>query len=268
MNSQLCLSNKVMIYRGNRSWLNAGLMAWLIAGVCLLGCKPNSANKAIEKSIDQGGQVEPSEVADVPFEEQLAQVLAGTRDEIRLERSSVSAELLPALAKATQLRALILDAGVMRDQDIQCLTSLSTLEHLRLRNSPLTDQAVKDLANGQLDELRILNLPQAKLTADGLRELARLPRLRNLRIGGRSIDDAAIAELAKCPALSSLHLIQPGITDQSLETLAGMAELSSLYIDDCPLSDAAWEKLFAARPKMHVHIDQSHHDLDPHTDKH
>ncbi|MCC6509777.1 MAG: hypothetical protein IT423_11755 [Pirellulaceae bacterium] len=266
MNSQLCLSNKVMIYRGNRCWLIAGVMAWLIAGVCLLGCKPNSTTKAIEKSVDQRELT--AEMADVPFEEQLAQVLAGTGHEIRLERSSVSAEQLPALAKATQLRALILDAGVMRDQDIQCLTSLSTLEHLRLRNSPLTDQALKDMANGQLDELRILNLPQAKLTADGLRELARLPRLRNLRIGGRSIDDAAIVALAKCPALSSLHLIQPGITDQSLETLAGMAELSSLYIDDCPLSDAAWEKLFAARPKMHVHIDQSHHDLDPHTDKH
>jgi hypothetical protein len=42
-----------------------------------------------------------------------------------------------------------------------------------------------------------------------------------------------------------------------------MSELSSLYIDECPLPDTAWTQLFAARPNLHVHVDQAHHDLDP-----
>ncbi len=132
-----------------------------------------------------------------------------------------------------------------------------------MRESPLTDAALTELASGDLQSLLILNLPQARPTAVGLKELSRLPKLRQLRIAGRQIDDAAIEALSHWPALSSLHLIQPAITAKSLETLAEMDELSSLYIDECPLPDDAWTKLFMARPNLHVHIDQAHHDMDP-----
>ncbi len=157
----------------------------------------------------------------------------------------------------------MVDAGIVRDDNVRHLTKLSGLQHLRLRESPLGDAGLKALADGELQNLLILNLPQARPTWLGLRELSRLPKLRQLRIAGRQINDQAIEELSHWPALTSLHLIQPGITEKSLETLAGMNELSSLYIDECPLSDAAWSKLFAARPGLHVHIDQAHHDLDP-----
>ncbi len=151
----------------------------------------------------------------------------------------------------------MLDAGEVRDSDIKHLTSLTGLEHLRLRESPLSDDGLQELAGGQVRSLLILNLPQAKPTAVGLKALASLPKLRQLRIAGRQIDDAAVEELAHWPALSSLHLIQPGITGKSLETIATMSELSSLYIDECALPDEAWAKLFTARPSLHVHVDQA-----------
>ena len=227
---------------------------WLIAVILILGCRTNSL---------PADKLPKDELPAESLAEQLAAVREGRSDEIRLEHTALGPQELESLAELASLRALVLDAGIVKDSDVKYLTALTGLEHLRLRDSPLSDIGIKELADGQLQSLRILNLPQARPTAIGLRELARLPKLRQLRIAGRQIDDAAIEELAKWPALSSLHLIQPGMTDRSLVTLASMQELSSLYIDECPLSDAAWSKFFASRPGLHVHIDQAHHDLDP-----
>ena len=85
-----------------------------------------------------------------------------------------------------------------------------------------------------------------------------------LRLGGSQLDDAAVAEIARLPKLRSLHLIGPSLTDAALQELAKAPSLTSFYLDDCPLSDSAWELLFAVKPKLHVHIDQLHHDRDPH----
>lgn len=208
-------------------------------------------------------QPEPASPPELSFAEQLSKVKASASDEIRLERTAVSSAEISQLDELTNLRALVLDAGIVHDSDIKYLVSLSGLEHLRLRESPLTDAALKEMASGELQSLLILNLPQARPTAVGLNELSRLPKLRQLRIAGRQIDDAAIEALSHWPDLSSLHLIQPGITEKALETLAAMDELASLYIDECPLPDDAWTKLFKARPNLHVHIDQAHHDMDP-----
>ncbi len=233
-------------------WARGASLAILAVGwVACLGCRESK-------------QAQPAPVPEVAFADQLARLKAGTSDEIRFERSAVGSTELQQLDGLANLRALVLDAGVVADSDVRYLTKLTGLEHLRLRESPLGDAALVELAQGQLNSLLILNLPQARPTAVGLKALAALPKLRQLRIAGRQIDDAAIEELTQWPALSSLHLIQPGITARSLETLAGMARLSSLYVDECPLPDEAWLKLFAARPDLHVHIDQSHHDLDPH----
>lgn len=201
---------------------------------------------------------------EVSFDQQLAKVKTGSADEIRMEHTALGAAELLQLDGLLGLRALVLDAGAVGDEDVKHLVRLAGLEHLRLRESPLSDQGIRELGSGSLKSLLILNLPQARPTAEGLKELAGLPKLRQLRIAGRQIDDAAIRELSHYPSLSSLHLIQPGITASSLDTLAAMQNLSSLYIDDCPLPDEAWASFFAARPDLHVHIDQAHHDMDPH----
>lgn len=225
-----------------------------VCATAVLGCN--------RRSSPDRAQAEPER----PWHEQLASVRAGTSDEIRLEHTPVSSAELAELTGLTGLHTLILDAGVVRDEDAPTIAALSGLEHLRLRESPLSDRGLAQLAQGQLDSLIILNLPQATPTAAGLEQLAKLPHVRQLRIGGRQIDDEAVAVLAKWPELTSLHLIGPGITEKSLQTIAGMPELISFYLDDCELSDSAWEEFFRARPGLHVHIDQAHHDRDPNAD--
>ena len=152
------------------------------------------------------------------------------------------------------------------DTSIESLAQLTALEHLRLRDSPITDVGIAKLDPRKLPNLRIINLPQSSLTAAGLEHLASFPHLIQLRLSAIQLDDRAAEVLATFPALRSLHLIGPRFTDAALDQLAKAPKLSSLYIDDCHLSDAAWERLFKVKRSIHVHIDQHHHDRDPNAD--
>ena len=74
--------------------------------------------------------------------------------------------------------------------------------------------------------------------------------------------------LRELPSLKRLHLIDVPITDAGLAPLAGILQLESLYIDGGDVSDAALDELFRQRPDLHVHLNQQHHDRDPHQHPH
>lgn len=205
----------------------------------------------------------PAPAAETGLDAHIARVRSRATDEIRIERTAVNSEQFARLRGLVELKTLILDAGQIGDAEVEVLATLTGLTHVRLRDSPLSEAGLKAWSGSAMDQLVILNLPQATVTASSLNALGRWPRVRQLRIGGRQIDDAAVDALAGWPALTSLHLIGPTITDRSLVTIASMEQLASFYLDDCPLSDAAWEQLFQSRPLLHVHIDQFHHDRDP-----
>ncbi len=215
---------------------------------------------------EKGPTPNSTTVQTISFEMALADVLSGKTARLLVETPVGSSELIQ-INQASNLRELLLDGGVVSDQDlIERLTSLSLI-HLRLRHSPITDLGLKHIVDTQ-PKLKILNLPHAKVTNKGLESLSDLSNLTHLRLGGRTIDDLAVQAISHSNSLESLHLIGPNLTDESLEFLANMKELSSLYIDDCRLSDSAWEKLFRKRPRMHVHVDQAHHDRDPNLHPH
>ncbi|MEM8732915.1 MAG: hypothetical protein AAGG44_01745 [Planctomycetota bacterium] len=172
-----------------------------------------------------------------------------------------------------KLLDLLLDGGGAASADVEQISSLNGLFHLRIRQFAFTDadalKLVGTVAPAPLAaSLEILNLPQARLTGQGISELSKLPKLRQLRLGGSLIDDDAARGFSRLPNLESLHLIGPRISGDGLRSLIDCNKLSSLYIDDCPLPDDAWEALFAAKPSLHVHIDQAHHDRDPKAHKH
>ena len=226
----------------------------------LLGCH-KQASKPTEPATASAEQVELS------FEAQQAQVLRGESITIKLSQAKTTDEPLRKLSDLSdKLLELQLDAGVIDDASIESLAQLTALEHLRLRESPITDLGIAKLDPSKLPNLRIINLPQSSLTAVGLEHLASFPKLIQLRLSAPELDDRAAEVLATFPALRSLHLIGPKFTDAALDQLAKAPKLSSLYIDDCHLTDGAWERLFKAKPSLHVHIDQHHHDRDPNAD--
>lgn len=250
-------------------WRTSNRFCILLLVVSVLGCSKQSGAPADSGNVSTGepASASPADQIELSFEAQHAQVLRGKSIAIKLTQAKISSQQLSQLSTLSdKLLELQLDAGVIDDASIESLSQLTALEHLRLRDSPLTDIGIAKLDPSKLPNLRIINLPQSSLTAAGLEHLGKFPKLVQLRLSASQLDDRAAEVISTFPALRSLHLIGPRFTDAALDQLAKAPKLSSLYIDECHLSDAAWERLFKAKPNIHVHIDQHHHDRDPKAD--
>ena len=195
-------------------------------------------------------------------DDQIAAVRAGEAHTIVAAAPLTDAEW-ESLRGLAGLRELVLEQGRADDSRAEILATLMGLERLVLRNSPLGDAGFQRLA--ECRELRDLNVPQAACTATGVRALAALPQLRSLRLGGPHLTGPEVCEaVASLPQLRSLHLIDVPIGDDGLAVLERLPGLWNLYLDGAGVSDEAWERYFQACPRVHVNIDQAHHDRDPH----
>lgn len=251
------------------------------ATACGLGCTSgNFIPSSVEQSAaEQGGTTaQESDTATASaesaakltgeFDTQFAALSSGESDKLQLRVDAINSQQLALLSDADGLLDLLLDAGGPVDADMEAIAGLKQIEHLRIRQTQLSDLGIELLCAGKLDQLAILNLPQARITSVGIGHLRHVPSLTNLRLGGTQIDDAAVKEIANLPQLRSLHLIGPGITGAALEHLATAPKLTSFYLDDCDLPADAWNALFAAKPNIHVHVDQHHHDRNTSSHKH
>jgi hypothetical protein len=220
----------------------------------LFGCGPSGTQSIREPTAGQDARL------DVGV--QIAAVGAGEAQIIVAAAPLTDAEW-ESFRGLTGLRELVLEQGRADDGRAEILATLKGLERLVLRESPLTDVGIQRLLDCR--ELRDLNVPQAACTAAGVRALAALPHLRSLRLGGSQLAGADVCEaVASLPKLRSLHLIDVPIGDNGLAVLQRLPGLWNLYLDGAGVSDEAWEGYFQACPRVHVHIDQAHHDRDPH----
>lgn len=220
-----------------------------LATACVVGCGPPSQDAAIPGR--------PS----ATFVEQVQAVRAGRTDRIEAV-ASPRPEDWESLRGLEGLRVFVLERGVAGDAEAEIVATLPDLERLVLRQSPVSDIGFAALARCR--SLEDLNVPQAGCTAEGIAGLAALPKLRSLRLGGANLAGPDVARaLAALPALRSLHLIDVAIGDEGLDALAALKPLGNLYLDGAGVSDAAWGRYFEARPNVHVHVDQAHHDRDP-----
>lgn len=243
----------------------AGLLA-LAAGVAAIGWfvgrflpLANSSSPAQQPAAPPESLPE----VETPLAEQMAEIERRTSATIHLESRPLDRGELTALSRLENLQVLLLDHGdnAIGDEDCQMLAGLDNLVHLRIRGGAIGDAGLAHLV--KLPQLKILNLPQCRVTDRGLAILATAPKLAQLRLGSRQISDAAVPALARFPALRQLHLIEAPISDAGLEQIAQLPKLQSLYLDGSGVTDAGLDRLFQARPELHFHINQRHHDRDP-----
>jgi len=212
----------------------------------------------------------PSTVATLPSEptlaEQLERVKAGESTEIILESTPVTAEEFRQLEGiAGQLTRLDLDTVTLNSDNLPLLASFSQLDRLKL-GAPVEDVAMAQI--GQLQSLRILNLPQGQFTNTGLKQLAGLPNLELLRISSPHVTNSGLSVVKNLPALRFLHLIDLPITDEGLKHLHAVKTLESFYLDGGKTTDDGLRALMQARPDLHLHKDQLHLPGDPHDHEH
>lgn len=207
-----------------------------------------------------------SEVAESSWEDQMTAVRSGQSERIAMLKTAVSDDQFAQLANLSGLQQLICDQGGFDQSALSVLPNLPDLISIRVKGVSISDEAFQWLA--QAPALQIINLPEAQVSAAGISSLANHPQIRLLRIHGRLIDDQACHQLQAIPSLNFIHLIGPQISAAGLQEIAKVQALQSLYIDYCSLPSDAWEDFFKARPDVHVHLDQWHHDLDPNQHQH
>lgn len=217
--------------------------------------------------MSDGSSPASRQVADPrPFLDQVEAVREGSTSRIRTV-VPVEAEEWDALRGLVGLTELIVEEGVADDAMAGIVATLPDLERLVLRESPLTDEGFRRLADCR--QLRDLNIPGAACSAEGVRSLTGLATLRALRLGGDGLVGHEVCEaIASIGSLRSLHLIDVPIGDRGLDVLGTLPDLRNLYLDGAGVSDGAWRRYFDGHPDVHVHIDQSHHDRDPRADSH
>ncbi|WP_425616548.1 hypothetical protein NA78x_000196 [Anatilimnocola sp. NA78] len=235
---------------------NCGFLSLVVCLVALAlpGCSSN------------GSKPEASAPPELTWDEQVVAVKAGTTDRLEITEATIDDTQLQQLAELSSLRELLLDKSNVTDAGVAHLTKLGKLEHLKLRGARITDAGFQQLCT--IESLQRLNLPQADLTDAGLAAITNLKQLELLRLGSPKVTDAGVAHIAQAQTIRWLHLIDIPLGDASLKSIAELPHLESLYLDGAKMSDAAYDEFFKAKPKLHVHIDQKHHDRDPHGHSH
>ena len=233
-------------------------------GSRLLGCLLAMLAGCAERASSERGKA----IIETDFTTQVAAVRSGESVIIQLEARPLTDEHLAELKDLSPLAILLIDdpKSQISTAGLQHLASLAALTHLRIRSGKIDDACLAQIS--QIKSLRILNLPRGTFTDAGLVNLKSLPLLEQLRFGSQHVTDAGMATITELPSLKRLHLIDVPITDAGLAELTKIEQLESLYLDGSKVTDAGFDHLFEARPKLHVHIDQHHHDRDPHKHPH
>jgi len=128
---------------------------------------------------------------------------------------------------------------------------LSTVTYLNLSFSEVTDEGLKDVA--KLEKLKLLYLIDTKITDTGLKEVAKLKNLNYLLLNDTKITDTGIKEVAKMKKLEKLYLEKTQITDAGLKELAKMQQLRALRLHGTKVTAAGLAELQKALPNCDIY---------------
>jgi hypothetical protein len=110
----------------------------------------------------------------------------------------------------------------------------------------MTDAMLAEVA--RIGGITSLDLGGSKeLTDDGLRHLARLPRLAHLNVSGTAITDRGLEVLGELPALETISLAMTRVTDEGVASLASCQELSRVDLSWTRTGDGAFRALAGKR---------------------
>lgn len=150
---------------------------------------------------------------------------------VTLYEARFNGEIVERLRHAASIRTLRLSGTGLSGQ-VPRLERVSGLVGLEI-GAPLIGRDLRAL--GALTNLEHLALPhEMTINVTGAREIAKLTRLKSLRLYNVDIDDASFVELQTLVNLEELDLSHTRITDAGLATLEKMPRLRGLELHRHP----------------------------------
>jgi hypothetical protein len=140
---------------------------------------------------------------------------------------------LAVIGGLTKLEVLELDSNEITGPGLHHLAGLKSLRRLSLHFNPLTADAYQHLL--PLDQLTHFSASEPPVTDELLVIVARLPPLEELSLSEQTqaVTDAGLRELAKLTRLRRIRLKEaPEVTDAGLHALGSLTSLESLTLGD------------------------------------
>lgn len=147
------------------------------------------------------------------------------------------------IEQMTTLKKLVLQkysletVKLITDENMVHVRQLPNLEILQVHRL-IGDAGVAYFAG--LKKLRVFNMPDSKLTDNGLAVIGGLTQLENLVIPSHPmITDAGVAKLSNLKNLTLLNLTRTKITDASMPVIAQNGSLEKLFLSFTGITDAS-----------------------------
>ena len=102
------------------------------------------------------------------------------------------------------------------------------------------------------DKISSLDLARTKVTDAGLKAIAPMKNLTELRLDGTAVTDAGLDSLKGLAALEYLNLYNTKVTDAGIQKLASLPKLKALYLWQTGVTKAGVAQLKAKLPAAHI----------------
>jgi hypothetical protein len=222
--------------------MNIPLILLALLASSLHAADPVAAAKSLGGDVDAATSavvVKKNKTLDVSALGELAS--SSVIKSITLDGCTLKSDGVAALAKSKTLTALKLEHTMVNKlPDLKVLASITTLEELNLGGSDFGDEGLATLC--ELTNLRVLHLghvgrsDKTAFTTEGLKALAKLPKLESLIIHLHKPDEAMIPTLAGLETLKDVKV--GGISSDFLKRLQSAMQQAKVASRG-PTTDAA-----------------------------
>ncbi len=138
-----------------------------------------------------------------------------------LGHSNLSDDGVKHLSQLPELDTLSMgDTKEITDAAIPFISKLPKLTNLKLGSTKISDHGLRTLS--PISELEILELPNVKVTSDGVELLKKIPSLRIVLLDWTDVDDRALDSLAVLPNIQRLQLLQTHVTAEGIQRFRKM----------------------------------------------
>ena len=160
-----------------------------------------------------------------------------------LEPTEAEQALIDTAVAALRDRGVVVQAVAQRHYGLEVNLSL-------LR--PAAGDEHLDLLRGLEPVLVRLDLSRTAVTDEGFAQVAALPELRDLRLGGTQLGDAIAPVLKQSPKLTRLNLYGTKCSEALLPTLSNLESLERLHIWGSKISGDSAIAFATANPELRV----------------
>ena len=184
--------------------------------------------------------------------------------EVDLRGANVDDTILEFLHRLPHVRSLLLGQTGVTDKGLVTLSDFATLTHLDLRDCPLTNTGLNDLA--KLSDLRALRLSgksgATQVDDEGLAFLAKITKLRALALDFLWVSEAGLAKLTQRDSLEELYLAGTLTGDETLAVLIRFSNLRKLRIAQTGVTNSGLAHLTKLSQLAELDLSENSHISD------